>query len=156
MLPYTKAGFRYKCLFLLQNAGPQVKCLCTKTKYNSDSSNFFKSGKRLEVDCNRSVGYRPLISKKPRLIAQITSFSKNSAPRLPIKIYDVPFYALFDTCAARSLLHVNIFNEIVSEQINLSDKTKSLSSHQLICTESDVDLYDIHNKPLLTKGINGS
>ena len=35
----------------------------------------------------------------------------------------------------------------------MSDKTKSLSSHQLICTESDVDLYDIHNKPLLTKGI---
>ena len=35
----------------------------------------------------------------------------------------------------------------------MSDKTKSLSGHQLICTESDVDLYDIHNKPLLTKGI---
>jgi hypothetical protein len=33
----------------------------------------------------------------------------------------------------------------------LSDKTKSWSSHKLICTESDVDLYDI--KPLLTKGI---
>jgi hypothetical protein len=60
---------------------------------------------------------------------------------------------LFDTCAAKSLLHVNVFNKIVSKQINLSDKTKSLSSHQLICTESDVDLYDIHNKPLLTKGI---
>ncbi len=28
-----------------------------------------------------------------------------------------------------------------------------MSSHKLICTESDVDLYDIHNKPLLTKGI---
>ena len=35
----------------------------------------------------------------------------------------------------------------------MPDKTKSLSSHQLICTESDVDLNDIHNKPLLTKGI---
>ncbi len=115
-------------------------------------------GKRLRADCNRSVGFRPRISNKPRLIAQITSFSKNSSPRLPIKIHDAPFNALFYTGAARNLLHINVFNKIVLEQISLSDKSKSLSdkskslfSNKLICTESDVELYDIHNKPLLTK-----
>ena len=79
-----------------------------------------------------------MISKKPRPIAQITSFSKNSAPRVPIKIHEAPFNALFEiiiennlfhTGAARSLLHLNVFNKIVSEQISLSDKTNSWSSH---------------------------
>ncbi len=43
--------------------------------------------------------------------------------------------------------------KLYRNKLIFSDKTKSLSSHQLICTELDVDLYDIQNKPLLTKGI---
>ena len=49
------------------------------------------------------------------------------------------------------MFSIKFFNKIVSEQINLSDKTESVCCHKLICTGSDVDLYDIHNKPLLKK-----
>jgi hypothetical protein len=60
---------------------------------------------------------------------------------------------LFDTGAARSLLHINVFNKIVSDQLNCSGEKGDVPCQQLTCTESDVDLYDIHNKPLLTRGI---
>jgi hypothetical protein len=85
-------------------------------------------------------------------MAQVTAFSKNSAPRISMKIFNYPFKALFDTGAARSLLHINVFNKIVSDQINCSE-SGAMSPQQLICSESDVDLFDINNKPLLTKGV---
>jgi hypothetical protein len=59
-------------------------------------------------------------------------------------MYDVPFKALFDTGAARSLLHENV-KKIVSEQINSSDILGCLPGHKLIYIKSDVDIYDIHN-----------
>jgi len=41
----------------------------------------------------------------------------------------------------------------VSDQLNCSGEKGDVPCQQLTCTESDVDLYDIHNKPLLTRGI---
>ncbi|XP_057374752.1 uncharacterized protein LOC130695606 [Daphnia carinata] len=73
-------------------------------------------------------------------VAKITAFSKSAAPRLSVEIHDIPFKALFDTGAARSLLHIDIFNQIALE-------------HQLSCSESDVELFDVHNKKLFTLGI---
>jgi hypothetical protein len=69
-----------------------------------------------------------------------------------VKILETPFQALFDTGAARSLLHINVFNKIVSDQLNCSGEKGDVPCQQLTCTKSDVDLYDIHNKPLLTRG----
>ncbi|KZS06695.1 Uncharacterized protein APZ42_029760, partial [Daphnia magna] len=48
--------------------------------------------------------------------------------------------ALFDTDAARSLLHIDIFNRIALEE-------------QVNCSESDVELYDVHNKKFFTLGL---
>ncbi|KZR97138.1 Uncharacterized protein APZ42_008159, partial [Daphnia magna] len=59
---------------------------------------------------------------------------------LSVKIHDIPFKALFDTGAARSLLHIDIFNRIALEE-------------QVNCSESDVELYDVHNKKLFTLGL---
>ena len=41
----------------------------------------------------------------------------------------------------------------MSDQLNCSGEKGDVPCQQLTCTESDVDLYDIHNKPLLTRGI---
>ncbi len=59
-----------------------------------------------------------------------------------MKIFNYPFKALFDTGAARSLLHINVFNKIVSDQINCSE-SGAMTPQQLIYSESDVDLFDI-------------
>jgi hypothetical protein len=41
----------------------------------------------------------------------------------------------------------------VSDQLNCSGEKDDVPRLQLTCTESDVDVYDIHNKPFLTRGI---
>jgi hypothetical protein len=72
-----------------------------------------------------------------------------------MKIFNYPFKDLFETGAARSLPHINLFHKIVSGKINCS-VSDAMSLQQIFCSKSmstDFDFFDINNKPLLTKGV---
>ena len=76
---------------------------------------------------------------KNRQVAQITAFKKGSPPRISLLIHEIKFLALFDTGAARSLLHENIFKQLPPEL-------------QTGVVPSDVDLVDVHNRKLFVFG----
>ena len=94
------------------------------------------------------------VSRKPKLhirsVAGDVSVTGNSLtrfdrasfqlPRLEIVVGDVRFHALLDSGAGRSLLRSDIFQRISSLAINFS----------LVVP---VDLYDINDRKLSTKGV---
>ena len=110
------------------NAGPTGKYSALPSEH----------GKRLEADCTHgSVGR--LFPLKSRQIAKVSATFNTAAPKISLRVGDVTFQALFDTGAARSLLHESLFRKLPI----LKEK---------ICSELDVELYDVHNKKLETFG----
>ena len=72
---------------------------------------FTEPGKRLNTDCNHgSVG--SLLPLKSRQIGNFFTTFNTAAQRISLRIGDSTFQALFDTGAARSLLHENLFRKL--------------------------------------------
>jgi hypothetical protein len=101
----TMFVFIVKCLAIWKIS---VKIQC----YLTSAICFYTDSGKIRADSNRSVGNRPSYSPKLRLIANITAFSKKSALRISVKILETPFHALFDTGAAKILLHIDVFNKL--------------------------------------------
>ena len=113
--------------------------LSTKEKKAKFAGFLRESGKRLDSNWNSGTVGRQSYSEKTRQVAQITAFKKGSPPRISLLIHEIKFLALFDTGAARSLLHENIFKQLPPEL-------------QTGVVPSDVDLVDVHNRKLFVFG----
>ncbi|KAK4007624.1 hypothetical protein OUZ56_012778 [Daphnia magna] len=97
-------------------------------------------GKRLGTNCSfGSVGRQTSFNGKTRHISHITIIQKSSAPRISLFIDKIQFDALFDTGAARSLLHEKVYRLLPSKM-------------KLASAETDTDLFDVQNRKLQTLG----
>ncbi|KAI9549162.1 hypothetical protein GHT06_004912 [Daphnia sinensis] len=95
-------------------------------------------GKPIDINCSfGSVDVKPPF--KPRQVAKLTTITNESTPRIPLKIFQVPLQALFDTGASKSIIHERLFNKLPPRG-------------QVVCSQLEFDLYDVGEKKLHTLG----
>ncbi|KZS19683.1 Uncharacterized protein APZ42_013855 [Daphnia magna] len=67
--------------------------------------------KPVEINCNfGSVDEEPPL--KSRQVGKLTTITNESTSRIPLKIFQVPFQALFDTGASKSIIHERLFKKL--------------------------------------------
>ena len=98
------------------------------------------SGKPAVTNCVNDGSVGVIEKTKSREITRIFLSTNGSAPYVQLDIFGSKVNALFDTGAARSLLHVNVFKEIEKRE----DIEKNLNR------KTEVELYDVHGKKLET------
>nr|CAH0100139.1 unnamed protein product [Daphnia galeata] len=99
---------------------------------------FTNTGKPISINCGfGSVDSEPLIQS--RKVAKLTTWTNESTPRIPLSSFQRSFQALFDTGAARSVMHSKLFQSLPSRSRGA-------------CSNLDFDLYDVHDKKFNTFG----